>query len=133
MVNHGHVYKDGTVGEHTYAHVYHEGVGKKGANDVASLVVKTLRHLNLLTTDNGGAELNIVFDKCSGQNKNNTMIMLLIWRKEMLGYFQQINFIFLVVGHTKNATDCLFNSLKMVYRKQNIFTMESLVEVLDTS
>jgi hypothetical protein len=48
MVNHAHVYPDGTVGEHMYAHIYHEGVGKKGANNVASLVVKTLQHLNLL-------------------------------------------------------------------------------------
>jgi hypothetical protein len=48
MVNHAHVYPDGTVGEHMYAHVYNEGVGKKGANNVASLVVKTLQHLNLL-------------------------------------------------------------------------------------
>ena len=31
-----------------YAHVYHEVVGKKGANNDVLLIVKTLRQLNLL-------------------------------------------------------------------------------------
>ena len=40
-----------------HAHVYHEGVGKKGANNVASLIIKTLRHLNILREDLVGGEL----------------------------------------------------------------------------
>jgi hypothetical protein len=35
-----------------------------------------------------------------------------------MNYFKDVNFIFLVVGHTKNAADCLFNSLKDEYRQQ---------------
>ena len=31
-----------------YAHVYHKDVGKKGANNEVSLIVKTLQQLNLL-------------------------------------------------------------------------------------
>ncbi len=40
VVNHGHMNDDGTVGEHMHAHVYHEGTGKKGSNNVASLIMK---------------------------------------------------------------------------------------------
>ena len=40
VVNHAHTYNDGRVSEHMHAHLYHEGVGKKGANNVASLIVK---------------------------------------------------------------------------------------------
>ena len=43
VVNHAHVYNDGTIGKHMYAHVYNETVGKKGANNVASLIVKMLQ------------------------------------------------------------------------------------------
>ena len=132
MVTHAHVYPDGTVGEHMYAHIYHEGVGKKGANNVASLVVKTLQHLNLLREDSVGGELNIIFDNCSGQNKNNTVLKLAAWLKAM-GYFAQVNFNFLIVGHTKNAADRLFNSLKHEYRKKDIFTMDVLTEALNVS
>ncbi len=61
IVDHAHVYDDGRVMEHMHCHVYHEGVGKKGANNVALLIMKTLRGLNLLREDLVGGELNIVF------------------------------------------------------------------------
>ena len=70
MVNHGPDYSDVRgVSEHMHCHVYHKGVGKKGANNVSSLILKTLRLLPLLREDSVGGELNIVFDNCSGQNK----------------------------------------------------------------
>ena len=59
IVNHAHVYDNGKIGKHMYAHIYNEGEGKKGANNVASLIVKTLRQLNLLQEDSAGGELNI--------------------------------------------------------------------------
>jgi len=61
IVDHAHVYDDGWVTEHMHCHVYHEGVGKKGANNVASLIMKTLRGLNLLHGDLVGGEINICF------------------------------------------------------------------------
>ena len=115
-----------------YCHVYHEGVGKKGANNVSSLIVKTLRQLNLLLDDSAGSELNVIFDNCSGQNKINTVLKLAAWLKAM-GFFYMVNFTFLVVGHTKNTADRLFNSLKHEYCKQNIFTMKDLVFQLNIS
>ncbi len=50
-----------------------------------------------------------------------------------MGYFLEVNFIFLVVGHTKNAADRLFNSLKVQYWKKNLYTFDQLVEALGTS
>jgi hypothetical protein len=94
--------------------------------------MKTLRQLNLLCNDEQGSELNIVFDNCCGQNKNNTVLRLAAWLAQ-LGYFLEINFIFLVVGHTKNAADRLFNSLKVMYWKKNLYTFHQLVEALGTS
>ncbi len=76
VVNHAHIYNDGCVSEHLHCQVYHEGVGKKGANNVASLIIKTLQQLNILRDDSVGGELNIIFDNCLGQNKNNTVLRL---------------------------------------------------------
>jgi len=132
IVDHAHVYDDGLVSEHMHCHVYHEGVGKKGANNVSSLIMKMLRGLNLLHENSVGGELNIVFDNCSGQNKNKTVLKLAEWLMAM-GYFKSVHFIFLVVGHTKNAADRLFNSLKHEYRKQNLFTFDELARALDQS
>jgi hypothetical protein len=132
IVNHAHVYPDGKVSKHMHCHIYTDAVGKKGANNVASLIMKTLRDLNLLRSDEQGGELNIVFDNCTGQNKNNTVLRLVAWLAQM-GHFNEINFIFLIVGHTKNAADRLFNSLKTLYRKKNLYTFDQLVEALGTS
>jgi hypothetical protein len=50
-----------------------------------------------------------------------------------MGYFKHVNFIFLIVGHTKNAADRLFNSLKHEYHKKNLFNMEDLIESLNVA
>ena len=55
---------------------------------------------------------------------------LALWLMAM-GYFKPVQFIFLVVGHTKNAADRLFNSLKHKYWKQNLFTFDQLARTLD--
>jgi hypothetical protein len=49
-----------------------------------------------------------------------------------LGFFKRVHFLFLVRGHTKNPCDRMFNILKLRFRKQNVFTMEQLLEVLDS-
>jgi hypothetical protein len=115
-------------GEHLYCHIYKEGDGKKGGDNVASLLVKSLRQLNVLQEGCRGKELNVVFDNCPGQNKNHHVLWLVPYLVEM-GYFHTVNFIFLVVGHTKNAADRRFNNLKMIYRKSNVYTFNQLLQV----
>jgi hypothetical protein len=132
VVNQANLQSDGQVKDLMHCHVYHEGVGSKGGNNVCSLLHKTLDSEGLLRDDDPGLELNVVYDNCSGQNKNNTVLRYLLWIVEM-GYFRRVNFIFLVVGHTKNAADRLFNALKLDYRKQNIYTMKELLTCLSRS
>ena len=43
VVDHSHKYGNRNIGNHMYCHVFHEGIGKKGGANVASLIVKTLR------------------------------------------------------------------------------------------
>ncbi len=74
VVDHAHMYNDGWVSEHLHCHIYTKGIGKKGANNVALLIMKTLQRLNLLREDSVGGELNIIFDNCSGQNKKQHSI-----------------------------------------------------------
>jgi len=132
VVNEAHKYSEKVVREHLYAHVYHEGTGKKGSNNVASLIMKTLKHMGILDETKIGGELVIIFDNCVGQNKNNTVIKLVSYLTEM-GYFKKVTFVFLIVGHTKNTADRMFNLLKIDYRRQNLYTMEQLEDSLDRS
>jgi hypothetical protein len=73
----------------------------------------------------GGQRDQLVFDNCVGQNKNNMvlrMLILLVKKKICL----KATAIFLVRGHTKNDADRAYNLLKLLYRKQNIYTPEDL-------
>lgn len=83
MVDQAHVFLDGEVRDHMHAHVYNEGIGKKGANKVCSFILKTLKNLGILHEAIIGGELNIVFDNCSGQNKPKTVLKLLVWLTEI--------------------------------------------------
>ena len=49
------------------------------------------------------------------------------------GYFKLVEFVFLVVGHTKNACHLLFNSLKREYPVSNIWTFNELFTLLGRS
>ena len=113
MVDQAHNNGDGEFKDHLFCHVYHEGVGLKGANNVCLLIVKTLRLMDIMKQDDMGRDLNIIFDNCSGQNKNNTALKLLVWLTEMK-FFKKGNLIFLVVGHTKYLSGGLFNAFKMI-------------------
>jgi hypothetical protein len=66
-------------------------------------------------------------DNCSGQNKNQMVLRLVPYLVEV-GHFSKVNFIFLVVGHTKNPCDRLFNLCKKAYRKSQVFIMDQLVD-----
>jgi hypothetical protein len=61
VVDHLHDYGNGAIGNHMYFHVYHEGIGKKGGTNVASLIVKTLQDMNILKQCDPVGELNITY------------------------------------------------------------------------
>ncbi len=64
-VNWSHVHFGKTDPKEHY-HVYHEGIVAKGANNVASLIVKISSDANIIQDNKKGNELNIIFDNCSG-------------------------------------------------------------------
>jgi hypothetical protein len=123
--------------DHLIGHLFREGDGKKGGNSVSSLLIKTLRHLKIIQEDDDGqpitgGELNVFFDNCTGQNKNNYVLWLVPYLVEA-GYFKTVNFNFLVVGHTKNPCDRRFNNVKRIYNKSNIYSVEMCLDICNKS
>ncbi len=75
IVNCAHVHAGETdAKDHMHCHVYWECIVSKGENNVASLILKYLTYAKNIHENEKGGELNIVFDNCSGQNKNNTLL-----------------------------------------------------------
>jgi hypothetical protein len=107
------------------AMLYTEDAGKKGGNNVASLIWYNLKRLGIVGTNEPFKELNIVMDNCGGQNKNRMVLRLLHYLvKKKVAVVARI--IFLVRGHTKNDCDRLFNIMKKEYRKSNVYTPSDL-------
>jgi hypothetical protein len=110
------------------AWMYTEATAKKGGNNVASLLMHHLEHHGFVqqATEEPFKELNFIMDNCGGQNKNRHVLRLLhfIVKRRIA---KKANTIFLVRGHTKNACDRLFNSMKKQYRKVNSFNPEDLL------
>ena len=116
-----------------HAYLYPESAGKKGANNTASLIMHLLKskyvshhqlHYNCPLN-----ELNLIMDNCGGQNKKNTIIKMCAYIVEA-GWFNKVNIIFLVKGHTKNHCDRNFNLLKLEWHKRNVYTYAESLEVL---
>ena len=122
----------GDVCDHLYSHVYKEGTARRGGNEVASLVMKTLHHLSWmdLPKNGNGKKYVLCFDNCPGQNKNGMVIRLAMYLVEM-NFFESVIICFLVKGHTKNTCDRLFNKLKEKYRKRNVFTFDQMIALMN--
>ena len=120
------------VSDKLTTYCYDEGVGRKGGNNVASLLMKHLRDSYGLSSQHPMKELNIVMDNCAGQNKNKMVLRLAAYLVES-NYFKKVSFIFYVVGHTKNPADRLFNLAKGAIRQQNVYTMDQFLACMNSS
>jgi hypothetical protein len=117
-----------------FAHTYLEDLGKKGGDNVASLLWKQLKYSGLVPEDNSkpdsaANEINFVFDNCGGQNKNR-MVLRLLPLLVKRGICNTARAIFLVRGHTKNDCDRLFNLMKKLYRVSNIYDIPELIKAI---
>ena len=77
-------------------------------------------------------EICILVDNYCDHNNNNIMILLLN-RIKGGGFFGTYILHLYIKDNKKNDRDRAFNSLNVLYRKQNIFTFEKLCEKINTS
>jgi hypothetical protein len=109
-----------------YAYCYEEETARKGGNNVASMIMLHLEQKGLLPVGQSGIplkakRLTIACDNCAGQNKNNMVIRLANFLVEKK-HFDEVEVLFFIRGHTKNACDRCFNLMKIKFHDQNIYT-----------
>ena len=114
--------------DHLYAYCYNEGIGTKGGNNVASMLMHHLETQGLL--QDNGKHLVLVCDNCGGQNKNRMVLRTILFLVES-GAFQEVTLLFLIAGHTKNACDRVFNLLKKEYRSTNLYSEDDLIDTFN--
>jgi hypothetical protein len=116
------------------AYAYEEETGNKGSNNVASLLWKYLHDRKIVRyNDDGtpqkGKRLTGIFDNCTGQNKNNNVLRLAPFLVDA-GYFEEVEFLFYVRGHTKNVCDRTYNLMKIRFNNRQVWTFRQLCSVL---
>ena len=65
-------------------------------------------------------EMNVIMYNCGVKNKNEKVIRLVSYLKE-LGWFQDVNLIFLVKVNTKNEDYHHFNLIKKDWMKRYVY------------
>jgi hypothetical protein len=68
-------------------YAYREFTGKKGSNNVASVLMNYLFEKNWIMKNNPGKRLTITMDNCGGQNTHNHVLRLAPYLVEM-GFFR---------------------------------------------
>lgn len=114
------------------AYLYHEGVGKKGGDNVVSLIHKKLKDdgiFELAEMHGAGERMIFVFDNCAGQNKNRMVLRYMQYLVDCR-VFKKIEIVFLIAGHTKNICDRRFKDAKHNFHKQNVYSMDDLIDVM---
>ena len=111
------------------AYTYFEGEGRKGGDNVASMVYHELKRKGLCNDNDPVKEIILVFDNCApaGQNKNRMVLKFLLVIVQR-GWANLARAVFLIKGHTKNDCNRTFNLMKIDYRKKDIFTPDGLIE-----
>lgn len=89
----------------------------KGANSTISYVHYFFRRHGL-----GETEAELHADNCGAQNKNSAFMWYYMWRV-MTGLHEEINYNFLIPGHTKFSPDWCFGLLKKKTRRTFISSL----------
>jgi hypothetical protein len=112
-------------------YAYREFTGKKGSNNVSSLMMHNLHRRWMLQRYSPAERLTIIMDNCGGQNKNNHVLRLAANLVEMK-YFRNVEFVFFVWGHTKNACSRLFNQMKIRFHKDQVHSYCMALKILNS-
>ena len=105
----------------------------RGSNEVASALCHyiSLLELKCLVEVDRPTELQLFSDACSSQNKNSTVMTLLMHLTKKSDVFQTIRHTFQIRGHSYMAPDRVFGRIEKIFRKREaIITPEEYHDIL---
>lgn len=100
----------------TYSYLWHEGEASRGANELATCLLKFLREKSKQRTT---TEFEVIFysDNCPGQNKNKYIIGLYNYALREIPNLKSITHKFLIKGHTQNEGDAIHSLIEKQVKK----------------
>lgn len=99
------------------AYTWTENEASKGSNEITSMVCDKLTTLNIMESTQ---VLKMYCDGCPGQNKNVTMMgMLMFWLYSNKSSLKEVHVIFPIVGHSFLPPDRCFGRIEKIVRKRD--------------
>ncbi|CAG9788284.1 unnamed protein product [Diatraea saccharalis] len=99
-------------------YMWHEGIAKKGANEVASCLYDYIRD----NSEKGIKSFYFYSDNCSGQNRNRVVFAFYLFAAKKFN----VNIVhrFLEKGHTQNENDSIHALIERCAKNKTIYTPE---------
>ena len=94
----------------------------------------TISYLHNFFENHGLGETNVHLhaDNCGGQNKNNYVLWYLCWRV-LHGLHRNIDYAFLIAGHTKFSPDWCFGLMNKKLRRTFTSSLFDIMQAVDSS
>ena len=109
--------------------IYHEGEGGKGSNEVCSMLMWYVK--NKISDE--VKTLHLFGDNCAGQNKNHTLVRLMMALCE-IKRFDKINLVFPVRGHSFIPNDRDFGIIRRKLKKlERYYETDEVINLINSS
>lgn len=115
-----------------FMYTWDESQSGRGSNEICSAIMNFLRKISTTVRRRRYSRLCLISDGCSGQNKNSSMItMLLKYVNLTQNPFEEIVYVFPIPGHSRMAPDRLFGRIeKQLRRREVILTPDDYRSIL---
>lgn len=110
------IYESGTRAG--YCYVWGECQGKRGCNEIVTVLFK---YLNMLDQRGTKTVINLYADSCAGQNRNRAMIAMIIKFLKTTTTISEIKVTYLLPGHTMMPVDSIHSTIESFVRNKTVW------------
>lgn len=108
-------------------HLWHEGVAKRGANEISSCILQYVGE----AAAKGYKTVLSFSDSCGGQNKNRFFFAMMLFASAKYNIvFQHI---FLEPGHTQNENDSIHARIESEAKLRELFDIDEWIELIESA
>lgn len=115
-------------GEEAHCFTWNELHGKRGSNEIGSILYKFL--LSLPATVK---EISLFCDTCGGQNRNQQVAAVLLHVLHVASNLVKIELKFLESGHTYMECDSMHSAIEVAKRHKTAFCMNDWAEIFKSA
>lgn len=119
-----------SVTKNTYCFLWGECDGKRGANEICSLLWK---YSKLVDARENVTHLSLYCDSCPGQNKNRQVIAMLYFSLQKCSNLKKIELTYLLPGHTMMPVDSVHASIEHEVKNKTVWAPSEWATIITNS